>query len=120
MFDNAQSRRAAGRKIAEMGFVMCIVEVVHISKTARCAGARYPMKQLSGNTREFEDLFAKVAPPRRDSRDSPPVKRRRPLEMKVADALCRQLRHKQAPQEKRWIGHLICLNLLSMLKHRTR
>jgi hypothetical protein len=40
--------------------------------------------------------------------------------MKVADALCRQLRHKQAPQEKRWIGHLICLNLLSMLKHRTR
>jgi hypothetical protein len=31
--------------------------------------------------------------------------------------LCRQLRQKQARREKMRIAHLICLNLLSMLRH---
>lgn len=35
----------------------------------------------------------------------------------TARVLCRQLRHKQARPDKQRIAHLICLNLLSMLKH---
>jgi hypothetical protein len=31
--------------------------------------------------------------------------------------LCRQLRHKQARPDKKRIAHLICLNLLSMLRY---
>jgi hypothetical protein len=65
-------------------------------------------EELSG------DLFGAVANPRR----SPLVARRIPLELKVAGVLCRQIRRQQAPRDKRRIAHLICLNLLSMLKHR--
>jgi hypothetical protein len=78
------------------------------------------MNHLINTAGKFGDLFGKKAPPRAVSRGIPVVKRRRPPELKVADALCRQLRRKQAPQEKRWIGHLICQNLLSMLRHRPR
>jgi hypothetical protein len=45
--------------------------------------------------------------------------RRQPLELKVAGALCRQLRRKSARHEKQRIAHLICLNLVSLLKSRT-
>ncbi len=45
---------------------------------------------------------------------------RQPLELKVADALCRQMRRHTVQREKRRIAHLICLNLVSMLKHRTK
>jgi hypothetical protein len=34
----------------------------------------------------------------------------------TARVLCRQLRHKQARPDKQRIAHLICLNLLSMLR----
>jgi len=44
--------------------------------------------------------------------------RRQPLELKVAGALCRQLRRKAARHEKQRIAHLICLNLVSLLKSR--
>lgn len=50
----------------------------------------------------------------------PLLSRRQPLELQVADALCRQMRRKPARREKQRIAHLICLNLVSMLKHRTK
>jgi len=50
----------------------------------------------------------------------PMFSRRQPLELKVADALCRQMRRKPARREKQRIAHLICLNLVTMLKHRTK
>jgi hypothetical protein len=46
------------------------------------------------------------------------VRRKLPLELKVAGLLCRQIRRQPAPRDKRRIAHLICLNLLAMLKHR--
>ena len=43
---------------------------------------------------------------------------RQPLELKVAGALCRQLRRRSARHEKQRIAHLICLNLVALLKSR--
>jgi hypothetical protein len=40
-----------------------------------------------------------------------------PPELKVARMLCRQIRRQPAPRDKQRIAHLICLNLLSLLKH---
>jgi len=37
-------------------------------------------------------------------------------ELKTARVLCRRLRQKQARPDKMRIAHLICLNLLSMLR----
>jgi hypothetical protein len=37
----------------------------------------------------------------------------------TARVLCRQLRHNQTRPEKKRIAHLICLSLLSMLRHDT-
>lgn len=37
-------------------------------------------------------------------------------ELKTARVLCRQLRRKQARPDKMRIAHLICLNLLTMLR----
>ena len=62
------------------------------------------------------DLFG--YPPGQRSRAA--AHRRQPLELKVAGALCRQLRRKAARHEKQRIAHLICLNLVSLLKSRTR
>ena len=42
--------------------------------------------------------------------------RYQPLELKVAGALCRQMHRRPARREKQRIAHLICLNLVSMLK----
>ncbi len=67
-------------------------------------------------TRTGPDLFG--TPVR--TRTKPLPSRRRPPELKIADALCRQLRRQSARHEKQRIAHLICLNLVSMLKHRTR
>lgn len=61
------------------------------------------------------DLFGPPPVPRQ----RPVTRRRLPPEMMMATALCRQLRRKRAPQDKRRIAHLICLNLLSMLRHPT-
>jgi hypothetical protein len=58
------------------------------------------------------DLFGSIS----CSRGNPSFHRRQPLELKVAGALCRQLRRKPARREKQRIAHLICLNLVSMLK----
>ena len=40
--------------------------------------------------------------------------------LKTARVLCRELRHKRARPDKQRIAHLICLNLLSMLRHSSR
>lgn len=54
------------------------------------------------------------------TRGKPLIPRRQPLELKVAGALCRQMRRKPARREKQRIAHLICLNLVAMLKHQTK
>ena len=59
------------------------------------------------------DLFGEMPIPRRDAvaaRSFVPA-------LKTARVLCRQLRHNRARPDKQRIAHLICLNLLSMLKH---
>ena len=66
-------------------------------------------------SRTTSDLFG-TSPLSRNK----PYPRRRPLELKVADALCRQMRRNPARREKRRIAHLICMNLVSMLKHRAK
>lgn len=54
------------------------------------------------------------------SRGKSLLQRRQPQELKVAGALCRQMRGKPARHDKQRIAHLICLNLVWMLKHRQR
>jgi hypothetical protein len=70
------------------------------------------MNNLVNTTAESGDLFGAMPVPR----SRPLVKRRLPPEMTMASALCRQLRRKRAPRDKQRIAHLICLNLLSMLR----
>ena len=64
-------------------------------------------------TGESGDLFGETPFPGRD----PVSKRRFAPALTMARVLCRQLRHKQARPDKKRIAHLICLNLLSMLRH---
>ena len=74
------------------------------------------MANCIGVTGESGDLFGEMPIPRRDvvtERSFDPA-------LKTARVLCRQLRHKQPRPEKQRIAHLICLNLLSMLKHNTQ
>ena len=62
------------------------------------------------------DLFG-PAPSRRSS---PANRRLLASELVAARALCRQLRTTQSRPDKQRIAHLICLNLVSMLKRRSR
>ena len=71
------------------------------------------MENFISATGKSGDLFGKMPFPR----SGPIIKRRLPPELTVARVLCRQLQRKQAPREKQRIAHLICLNLLSMLRH---
>ena len=59
------------------------------------------------------DLFGDMPLLRRET----PIEPRPAPELATARVLCRQLRHKQTRPDKIRIAHLICLNLLSMLKH---
>jgi hypothetical protein len=54
------------------------------------------------------------------SRHSPVIKRRLTPELTAARVLCRQLRSKQSRPDKQRIAHLICLNLLSMLRQNSQ
>jgi hypothetical protein len=65
-----------------------------------------------GVSGESGDLFGETPIPRRDA----VTKRNFAPAIKTARVLCRELRHKQARPEKQRIAHLICLNLLSMLR----
>ena len=47
------------------------------------------------------------------------ARRTLPPELMAARALCRQLRREPARPEKQRIAHLICLNLVTMLKRKT-
>jgi hypothetical protein len=58
------------------------------------------------------DLFEKLPLRQR----APVVRAVPPPELITARVLCRQLRRKVAPRDKQRIAHLICLNLLSMLR----
>jgi hypothetical protein len=71
------------------------------------------MEKFISTTKESGDLFEKMPIPR----SGPVVKGRLGPELTAARALCRQLRRKQTSQDKQRIAHLICLNLLSMLRH---
>jgi hypothetical protein len=70
------------------------------------------MVNVTSTLGESGDLFGK----RSFARSAPMARRRLPAELMAARVLCRQLRRKQAPHEKKRIAHLICLNLLSLLK----
>ncbi len=72
------------------------------------------MVNVTNASGESGDLFGKRPVLRHDRA---PI-RRVPPELKAARVLCRQLRNKQNPQEKKRIAHLICLNLLALLKHK--
>ena len=52
-------------------------------------------------------------------RGNPAMRRRLAPELALARVLCNQLRRKRASAEKKRIAHLICLNLLAVLKHRS-
>lgn len=71
------------------------------------------MAKSIGATGGSGDLFGEVPTPRRDvetRRGSAPA-------LKTARVLCRQMRQRKPRPDKQRIAHLICLNLLSMLKH---
>ena len=48
------------------------------------------------------------------------VLREEPAELKAARALSAQLRRKRTRRDKKQVAHLICLNLISMLRHGPR
>ena len=66
---------------------------------------------MDGN-QESGDLFGEKPVPRRDR----VIKRKLAPEMTAARVLCRQLRREPSRPDKQRIAHLICLNLLSMLR----
>ena len=70
------------------------------------------MVNFTGSHEESGDLFGGKPVPRRDR----VIKRKLAPEMTAARVLCRQLRSKQSRPDKQRIAHLICLNLLSMLR----
>lgn len=74
------------------------------------------MANCIGAAGESGDLFGEVPIPRRDAA----TKRSFAPALKTARVLCRELRHKRARPEKQRIAHLICLNLLSMLRQRSQ
>lgn len=63
----------------------------------------------SGSLFAGESLFSR----------SPAARRRLTPELTAARVLCNQLRRKRASADKKRIVHLICLNLLAVLKRRS-
>jgi hypothetical protein len=74
------------------------------------------MSNFTCATGESGDLFDATPVPARHASTKPwPAPA-----LTTARALCRRLRHNNALPEKQRLAHLICLNLLSMLKRDTR
>ena len=73
------------------------------------------MENFISTTGTSGDLFDN----RQLSGRGPSVKGKIPPELAAARSLCRQLRRKHTPHDKQRIAHLICLNLLSMLRHQS-
>ena len=71
------------------------------------------MASCIGASGESGDLFGETPIPRREA----VAKRGLAPALTTARVLCRQLRHRQPRPEKQRIAHLICLNLLSMLRN---
>jgi hypothetical protein len=70
------------------------------------------MANCIGANEQSGDLFGELPVLRRDA----VTKRSFAPALTTARVLCRQLRHKRARPDKQRIAHLICLNLLSMLR----
>lgn len=71
------------------------------------------MANLIGAAGKSGDLFGDTPIPERDRLIEP----RSAPALTTARVLCRRLRHKQVRADKMRITHLICLNLLWMLRH---
>lgn len=76
------------------------------------------MTNITGAGGDCGDLFGDAPVPRRD-RPERDQKRTSgsASELMRARVLCRRLRRERARAGKKRIAHLICLNLLSMLRH---
>lgn len=74
------------------------------------------MASCIGASGESGDLFGESPIPRREA----VTKRSLAPALTTARVLCRELRHKRARPDKQRIAHLICLNLLSMLRHNSQ
>jgi hypothetical protein len=75
-----------------------------------------PQVNFAGTTEKSGNLFVEKPIPRRP----PVIKRRLAPELAAARVLCHQLRNKRARPDKKRIVHLICLNLLAILKQRSQ
>jgi len=82
-------------------------------RTGRYEYAGCDMVNFIGAIGESGDLFGDTPIPGWDRL----IKPRFAPELTTVRVLCRQLRHKRARPDKKRIAHLICLNLLSMLRH---
>jgi hypothetical protein len=71
---------------------------------------------FTGTTEKSGNLFAEKLIPRRN----PVFRRRLAPELEAARALCHQLRKQRARPDKERLVHLICMNLVSILKHRSQ
>lgn len=74
------------------------------------------MVNFTGPAEKSGNLFAEKPVLSR----SPVPKRRLVPELEAAQALCHQLRHKRTRPDKARLVHLICLNLQTILKHRSQ
>ena len=74
------------------------------------------MVNFTGSNQESGDLFGEKPVPRRDLA----IKLRLAPELTTARVLCRELRRKKSRPDKQRIAHLICLNLLSMLRQNSQ
>lgn len=68
------------------------------------------------------DLFGEppVEPPRRVPSPDPIVLPVEPPELRAARVLSAEMRNKRTRRDKKQVAHLICLNLITMLKHGAR
>lgn len=84
-------------------------------KALKAASGSSGVRQAPGPGWESGSLFS-GKPVFRGNRA---MRRRLAPELALARVLCNQLRRKRASAEKKRIAHLICLNLLAVLKRRS-
>ena len=77
-------------------------------QTMRRTASRPP---TAGETGSLFDAVRRASPPKR-SKSAP--------ELIAARVLCHQLKRKRISADKKRLVHLICLNLLSILRHRSQ
>jgi hypothetical protein len=75
-----------------------------------------PLVDFAGTSEKSGNLFAEKPVLRR----IPVVERRSAPELEAARVLCHQLRNKRTRPDKERLVHLICLNLVAILKHRSQ